>query len=62
MRTSTTILEKFERCLTSPGWAYCTMWPLVPMMAARTPYRSVFRPQDPPQDSPQGQPHRAAHR
>jgi hypothetical protein len=32
MRTSTTILEKLERLLTSPRWAYCALWHFPPMM------------------------------
>jgi hypothetical protein len=32
MRTSTTILEKLERLLTSPRWAYCAMWQFPPMV------------------------------
>jgi len=38
MRTSATIVEKFERWLTSPGWAYCAMWHLPPAVVLRSRY------------------------
>jgi hypothetical protein len=31
MRTSTTIVEKLERWLASPGWGYYAMWIFAPM-------------------------------
>jgi hypothetical protein len=36
MRTSTTIVEKLERWLATPGWGYCTMW-IFPAMARPQP-------------------------
>ena len=35
MRTSTTIVEKLERWLTSPGWGYYAMWIFPPMARTR---------------------------
>ena len=40
MRTSTTIVEKLERWLASPGWGYCPICYFPPMARARLLARS----------------------
>ena len=43
MRTSTTIVEKFERWLASPGWGYFPMFWYPPMARSRPLAPAILR-------------------